>query len=102
VPALMPIVRRHAKVPGLNWSGSDKSGYVAKAFNTTAEQRLNTMANATEGRKQRGSGAAWWRGEVSMMPSRSTRRKAASAHIAKIPLLLARHIAASWRPEQGR
>ena len=28
------------KVPGLNWSGSDKSGYVAKAFNDTAVKGL--------------------------------------------------------------
>ncbi len=33
------------KVPGLNWSGSDKPGYVARAFNTTAEQRLATKNN---------------------------------------------------------
>ena len=39
VPALMPITSRAAKVPGLNWSGSDKPGYVAKGFNTTADQR---------------------------------------------------------------
>lgn len=28
------------KVPGLNWSGSDKPDYVARGFNVTAEQRL--------------------------------------------------------------
>jgi hypothetical protein len=28
------------KVSGLNWSGSDKPGYVAQAFNTTAQQRM--------------------------------------------------------------
>ncbi len=36
VPALMPHVKRLAKVPGLNWSGSNNPGYVAKAFNDTA------------------------------------------------------------------
>ena len=40
VPALMPFARASAKVPGLNWNGSDKPGYVARAFNTTADQRL--------------------------------------------------------------
>ena len=37
VPALMPMtIRRGVEVPGLNWSGSDKPGYVARAFNDTA------------------------------------------------------------------
>jgi hypothetical protein len=58
----------------------------------------NTIANAQDGRKQAGSGAAWWRGEVGMLPSHSSRRQAASAHIAKIPLPLARHIARAWSP----
>lgn len=40
VPALMPKAIRVAKVPGLDWNGSDKPGYVAQAFNTTAEARL--------------------------------------------------------------
>jgi hypothetical protein len=40
VPALMPMVKASAKVPVLNWSGSDKPGYKAQAFNTTAEQRM--------------------------------------------------------------
>lgn len=40
VPALMPMTRKAAKVPGLNWNGSDKPGYVAQPFNTTAERRL--------------------------------------------------------------
>ena len=33
--------------------------------------------------------------------SRSSARKAASAHIAKIPLVLARHIAAAWHPQHA-
>jgi hypothetical protein len=41
VPALMPkTMTRVAKVPGLNWSGSDKPGYKAEAFNTTAQRRV--------------------------------------------------------------
>ena len=32
---------------------------------------------------------------------RDSARKAASAHIAKIPLVLARHIAAAWHPLAG-
>ncbi len=55
----------------------------------------NSIKNAADGHKQRGSGPAWWRGEVG---SKSSARKAASAHIAKIPLALARHIARAWYP----
>ena len=151
IPALMPITKS-VKVPGLNWSGSDKPGYKAQAFNGTAEQRFkatnndggswfavahnttsgkwknpdgrkvpsesgrrtdvgkgarftsrdcgieNSISNAQEGRKQKGSGAAWWRGEIGMMSGKSNARKAASAHIAKIPLPLSRHIARAWWP----
>src|SRR6266404_70735 len=40
IPALMPMaLKGGVKVTGLNWSGSDKPGYVARAFNTTAAQR---------------------------------------------------------------
>jgi hypothetical protein len=99
VPALMPIVTKHAKVGGIDFSGYGTPGYKAQAFNSTAEQRLrNTIDNAAAGCKQRGSGAAWWRGEVGSQSSQSSKRKAASAHIAKIPLALARHIARAWRP----
>lgn len=61
----------------------------------------HTIANAADGRKQKGSGAAWWRGEVGSKSSKSNARKAASAHIAKIPLPLARHIARAWYPTSG-
>lgn len=101
IPALMPIVSRHAKVGGIDFSGYGTPGYKAQAFNGTAEQRLrmNSISNAADGRKQKGSGAAWFRGEIGMMSGRSSARKAASAHIAKIPLLLSRHIARAWWPE---
>lgn len=37
------------KVSGLNWSGSDKPGYKAQAFNTTAEKRLRDEATKNNG-----------------------------------------------------
>jgi hypothetical protein len=140
VPALMPITRRAMKsghcnwdqfgtegykgdqmqdraikVAGLNWSGSDKPGYVAKAFNTTAEQRFTkndggswfgVAHNTTSWKGQNPDGrkvGGDWFGANDASPmrkhsSRSPARKAASAHIAKIPLLLARHIARAWHP----
>ena len=58
----------------------------------------NTIANAQDGCKQRGSGHAWYRGEVGSNSSKSSARKAASAHIAKIPEVLARHIARVYHP----
>jgi hypothetical protein len=64
----------------------------------TGQNLVNTIANASEGTKQRGSGHAWYRGEVGSLSSKSSARKAASAHIAKIPLVLSRHIAGAWKP----
>jgi hypothetical protein len=129
VPALMPMTKRAAKVTGLNWNGSDKPGYVAQAFNTTAEQRLrddtkntggswfNVAHNTTsgtgrnpvnrpgEGIKGDDGGAernhpqafGWKKPATS---SKISARKAASAHIAKIPEVLARHIARTYYPEE--
>ena len=102
VPALMPIVKVRAKRPGLeqatkvsrlNWSGSDKPGYKAQAFNTTAEQRLRHTKN---------EGGSWFNAsqpsKARLTGSKSSARKAASAMIAKIPFELARHIARAWYP----
>ena len=100
VPALMPMVKRHAKVPGLNWNGSDKPGYVARAFNTTAQQRLQDY----QGIKQRGSGRERFAGEGKisrLTSSKSAARKAASAMIAKIPLPLSRYIARVYYPRES-
>lgn len=71
VPALMPVTFKASKVPGfrfdgsgksfqyesvkvsgLNWSGYGKPGYVAKGFNTTADQRVR------EGTKN--NGGSWF------------------------------------------
>lgn len=145
VPALMPIVRKRpafkggdrnigrasgshewntgfdvnaVKVPGLSWSGSDKPGYKAQAFNGTAEQRLRAthreissawrnkqydqtakMQIAGDGIK---NGGDWFNTSQPSYQrrrsSKSTARKAASAHIAKIPIDLSRWIAKAWHP----
>jgi hypothetical protein len=68
VPALMPITFRDSKVPGFRFDA-----------------------------KHHGSGAIWFDTGPASLPSSSPRRKAASAMIAKIPLPLARHIAAVYR-----
>ncbi len=54
-----------------------------------------------DGRKQKGSGPIWFDTGIATHGSKSTARKAASAHIAKIPLALSRHIARSWHPRLG-
>lgn len=83
VPALMPIGKA-VKHPGMNLAGSDKPGYKAVAFN-----RIDL----------RGS----WFGEGNNSPMRqgssgSTRRKQASAEIAKIPRSVSEHIAKIFHP----
>ncbi len=90
VPVMMPFSRRVAKVPGLNWSGSDKPGYVAKAFNGTAEQRLRDDRKAADPEYT----------PMARFSSRSAARKAASAQIAKIPFPLAHWIGQVYLPGQ--
>lgn len=89
------------KTSGMNWSDQTKRG-----------QDFTRIAGH-QARKGEGS---WFgdyatqkdkieKGEASLTQisrgysSKSTARKAASAMIAKIPLVLARHIARSWKPE---
>ncbi len=52
--------RSGAKVPGLNWSGSDQPGYKAEALNTTAEKRLREgqkVETYSDPRRNGGKGA---------------------------------------------
>jgi len=125
VPALMPKAKA-VKVSGLNWSGSDKPGYVARAFNDTAVAGLKTnirdghahtrhLTNQRESDSikqpvwfnddKRGikNGKDWFgTGEncslMRSMSSKSKSRKAASAAIAKIPFALAQYIARVYKP----
>jgi C-5 cytosine-specific DNA methylase len=118
VPALMPMTFRGVKVPGMNWSGSDKPGYKAQAFNDTAIKNLggswfNVAHNTTsghgrnpDGRKGPSCGKDGWFGANRDHPSRkhssgSVKRKFASAMIAKIPMPVAQHIARVYRPKDG-
>ena len=119
---------RAIKVHGLNWSNHGKSDYKAEAFNGEANKRLRATKNTggswfsvahntTSGKgqnpdgrrtprnnprdagvKQHGSGAIWFDSGLCRKGSRTSARRAASAHIAKIPLPLARHVAAAWKP----
>lgn len=127
VPALMPSAHALAKVPGLNWSGSDQPGYVAKAFNGTAIKNnggswfaigspgQSNVGQNPDGRKvgaaayQAGAimpvgvgSTSWFHGnkkhQLRGTSSGSQARKAASAQIAKIPLPLSRWIARTYLP----
>jgi hypothetical protein len=116
VPALMPMtVGRVAKIPSGTSERSDKGRSAAlgnydqmrKGIKNNGGSWLNigslgqkeTNRNPVhEGIKQ---GGDWFStpGSISRTTSgRSTARKAASAMIAKIPLALSRHIAATYRP----
>jgi len=105
VPALMPIVRKHVKVQGFRFDGSGGSFQSASvAHNTTSGHGQNP-----DGRLDHIKQGGDWFNAASLdgdglqsisrrSGSKSSARKAASAHIAKIPFELARHIARSWKP----
>jgi hypothetical protein len=95
VPALMPMVKPRAKKEvNRNPTRNDPRDGVKVASD-------NSIANAADGCKQKGSGAAWWCGEVGSKGSKSNARKAASAHIAKIPFVLSSHIARVYFPSEA-
>lgn len=126
VPALMPIIRKHVKVPtmGAGWYPPDHPKHVrGLAFNGHADRNLratkneggswfNIAHNTTSGHGQNPDGRkhkdadGYERTHPNALGWKSPRtssgntiaRKAASAHIAKIPLELARHIARAWKP----
>ena len=85
VPALMPHAVLAAKIPGQNWARDHAAGKVSPHWNVSAI-------------KQHGSGAAWFDRGIASLPSGSSRRKAASALIAKIPMDLSRHIGRVYYP----
>jgi hypothetical protein len=85
------------KVPtmGAGWYPPGHPKHVkGLAFNTHADRNLHVA----EGRKGAGAGAVWFDQNLCQLPSNSSRRKMASAMIAKIPEPLSRHIAATVRP----
>jgi C-5 cytosine-specific DNA methylase len=120
VPALMPTTFKGFKSSGMNWSDQTRRGQdftriagrqamegikgvphrTTGHWTNPAEHNLTT-GPLIEGLKGVG-GKSWVRNpEADPRPSHgnSRTRKAASAMIAKIPLPLSRHIAATFRPE---
>jgi len=121
VPALMPPTFKAYKSSGMNWSDQTKRGQdftrIAgnQAIKNNGGSWFNIAHNATSGKGRNPDGRAlkddehiklggsWFHGyRQGQGPrnhgSKSVKRKAASAMIAKIPLTLARHIAAVYRP----
>lgn len=114
VPALMPMTKA-IKVPSFRFDGSGKSfqsasvehtGVKAPGMNWSDQskrgQDFTRIAGAfaqSDGIKQ---GGDWFNADQPSISrqssSKSKARKRASAMIAKIPLPLSRHIAASWKP----
>ena len=72
-----------------------------KSIGGGADGWFGSYVALKEGVKQQGTGREWFAGDgrISRLTSSgSPERKAASALIAKIPLPLSRHIAATFRP----
>jgi hypothetical protein len=110
VPALMPMVKRIAKRPGHrfkqtgevspHWrlNGEDSIKVSAHLNKRNGHRSTSHLTNPDEHIKQ---GGDWFATEGSISRttgSRSSKRKAASALIAKIPFPLASHIAKVYRP----
>jgi hypothetical protein len=120
VPALMPPAVKACKVPGFRFDGSVGSFQTASVEHGSKNsggswfaigspgQKVTgknpVHALAAEGIKQpgisgeraNGKGDRWFQDGAAKHGSKSSARKAASAMIAKIPLPLSRHIAATY------
>ena len=111
------IAGQHAdgqKVPGFRFDGSGRSfqtasvktvGHPNKRDGRPHTRHLTNPAEHSgvkqpgiSGRCANGKGDAWFQDGVARSGSKSPARKMASAMIAKIPLPLARHIAATFKP----
>lgn len=93
VPALMPKTLDAQKVP----SASGRSPAPGNGARFTSR---DCGAEAAEGRKGAGAGAEWFDANLCALPSKSPRRKAASARIAKIPYALSEWIGRTYKPAQ--
>jgi hypothetical protein len=107
VPALMPIAAA-IKNNGGSWFNIGSPGQKETGRNPVHELAGVKMPSGDAVRNHKGRSAALgnydqFREGIKQggdwFTSRSKARKAASAMIAKIPLVLSRHIASSWKPE---
>lgn len=84
VPALMPKAIDGVKVPGMNWSGSDKPGYKAVAFNDEAIRQSRRTApgkgarfTTIEPAEAKKLGGDWFDGSGKSFQSESVNRHVA-------------------------
>jgi hypothetical protein len=99
VPALMPIVKPRPKVPGQDWNQHRKTGEVSK-WNWISEQEARKGADGGWFNDNKRTGTDDKPGYLSRSGSKSPARKAAAARIAKIPPVLAQHIARAYYEAQ--
>jgi hypothetical protein len=96
VPALMP----HQKRAFSKNNGGGGWFAIGNAKKKSCPDGRKFQRNLTpEGNSKVLEPHKWTRDPVASAASGSIQRQAASAHIAKIPLELARHIARAWKPE---
>lgn len=101
------------KNPGFRFDGSGKSFQSESVARHVEGQKMPTTTGRrtapgrgarftsiepSEGRKGAGAGAEWFDQNLCSLPSKSPRRKAASAKIAKIPFALSSWIARTYKP----
>jgi hypothetical protein len=124
VPALMPIVRKSIKGNGGPWFKDAETAdgtYGAGNFRRSIEGAtkndggswFNVAHNTTSGTGQNPdgrkapAGTQWFNDgprtpdSLASLGGKSSARKAASAHIAKIPLPLSRYIGRAWYPTEA-
>lgn len=78
-------------------SEAHRSKSPAKGYGQVTEDGLKQAG--ISGPRANGKGDAWFQDGAAKHGSKSKSRKAASAHIAKIPITLSQHIARAWKPE---
>jgi len=93
VPALMPITLKTVKVPGFRFDGSGKSFQTASVSHTGVKNGGDWFGSGVAADLK---GAKYERSAEDKRQHIGINRKAASAMIAKIPLPLSRHIAATY------
>lgn len=102
VPALMPAPIRARKVPGFRFDGSGRSFQTASVNEGMKNETGGSWFKiGSPGQNVTGinpDGRLWKRDPVASCGSGSSKRKAASARIAKIPLVLSQHIARHYLP----
>jgi C-5 cytosine-specific DNA methylase len=105
VPALMPITFKGLKGVEPKWDAENGCGAHGMTRWTNPAEGYKTQGMNWSDQTKRGQDFTRLAGQQALyanghgqLPSASPRRKAASALIAKIPLPLSRHIAATFRP----